>query len=116
MQYDEESELTRYVWDHYLPLVTDFERRVGTAIIWRQKAVASGSPQMARTFGKTDDPEIGFALSEGAEAFRRRVRGRLLVEHAGEVFVNRCPNCERVVRTPRAQQCLWCGHDWHEPK
>jgi hypothetical protein len=19
------------------------------------------------------------------------------------------------VRTPKAQQCLWCGFDWHQP-
>jgi rRNA maturation endonuclease Nob1 len=27
--------------------------------------------------------------------------------------INRCPACKRIVRTPRAQHCLWCGHDWH---
>ena len=29
-------------------------------------------------------------------------------------FVNRCPACNRVVRTPEAKQCFWCGHDWHK--
>jgi hypothetical protein len=30
--YDEPTELTRYVWDNYPMLMTDFERRVGSAI------------------------------------------------------------------------------------
>jgi len=27
--------------------------------------------------------------------------------------ISRCPVCERIVKTPLARQCLWCGHDWH---
>jgi hypothetical protein len=28
--------------------------------------------------------------------------------------VARCPACNRVLRTPEAKQCFWCGHDWHK--
>ena len=35
MEYDEDRELTRYVWDHYRQLLTEFECRVGCAIIGR---------------------------------------------------------------------------------
>ena len=31
----------------------------------------------------------------------------------GQVVVNRCPECSRIVKTPLARQCLWCGYDWH---
>jgi hypothetical protein len=53
------------------------------------------------------------ALADGVEVFRRRVCRRVLAERGAEVFVNRCPTCRRVVRTPQARQCLWCGFDWH---
>lgn len=33
--------------------------------------------------------------------------------NSGAIRINRCPECSRIVRTPRAKQCLWCGHDWH---
>lgn len=117
MEYDEDRVLTRYVWDHFAGRMTDFERRVGDAIIGREKAAHVGanvSDALMARWGRTDDPEINAALADGAEAFRRRVRERVLAEAAGAVFVNRCPRCERVVRTPLARQCLWCGHDWHD--
>jgi hypothetical protein len=118
VEYNDESELTRYVWDHYQSLMTDFERRVGMAILGRMKASASTSPSLAKTlnerWGQVCDPEIEAALAEGDEVFRRRVCRRILTQHAEAVFINRCPQCGRVVRTPQARQCFWCGHDWHQ--
>jgi hypothetical protein len=119
MEYDEDRELTRYVWDHFQHRMTDFERRVGLAIIGRQKAVNAGAdaahPLMTR-WGRTDDTEVNAALAGGSEGFRRLVRSRVLAEAGDEVIVNRCPRCSRVVRTPRARQCFWCGFDWHGPE
>jgi hypothetical protein len=116
VEYDEDRELTRYVWDHSGLLMTPFERQVGRAILGRARA-ASQSPVMAgmlnRHWGAAGDAEVEAALADGPEPFRRHVRDRLLSERAAEVFVNRCPKCERVVRTPQARQCFWCGFDWH---
>lgn len=28
-------------------------------------------------------------------------------------FINRCPKCSKIARTPKAKQCPWCFHDWH---
>jgi hypothetical protein len=61
-----------------------------------------------------DDPAIDAALVAGPEAFRRQVRERLLAEAGDQITIDRCPSCTRILRTPLAQQCLWCGHDWHE--
>lgn len=116
MDYDEDRELTRYVWNHYERLMTEFERRVGRSIIARWKMERAGTPEsaagLARAF-RAGGQEVEEALAEGAEAYRRRVRDRVLTEHGPEVFVNRCPGCGRVVRTPQARQCFWCGCDWH---
>jgi hypothetical protein len=116
MEYDEDRELTRYVWDHFPDRMTDFERRVGFAIIGRQKAAKAGADAahlLAVRWGFTDDPEVNAALADGPEEFWRRVCSRVLAEAGDEVFVNRCPRCNRVVRTPQARQCFWCGFDWH---
>lgn len=114
--YDDESELTRYIWNNYEHLMTDLERRVGRAILGRQKAAAVEGEAMKRMLSKrwglAGDPEVDSALSAGPEPFRRPVARRILLE-CDDAIVNRCPQCRRVVRTPRARQCLWCGHDWH---
>jgi hypothetical protein len=114
--YDDEDELTTYVWNHYARFFTPVEAKAGWAVHADAKA-RFGSPQVAEFIWKrhklADDPAVMEALADGVEAFRRRTANRVLRDHASEVFVNRCPKCNRVVRTPRAQQCLWCGHDWH---
>ena len=43
-----------------------------------------------------------------AEAARRVVLGNPQV-----VVIARCAKCSNVLATPRARQCLHCGHDWH---
>ncbi len=119
MSYDEDAELTRYVWGHYAHLLSDFEQQVGRAAIGREKAAASGSPAMflvlSERWGRSGDLDIDAALSSGPESFRRAACRRLLSERGVDVTINRCPQCRRVVRTPAARQCLWCGHDWHGP-
>jgi hypothetical protein len=37
-----------------------------------------------------------------------------LAKHSDEIFVNRCPNCSRVVRTPKAKLCTWRGYSWYD--
>jgi tRNA U34 2-thiouridine synthase MnmA/TrmU len=116
MNYDDEAEVTRFVWQNYQSLMTDFERRVELAINARFKA-SHTSPAMAQVlnekWGRVADPEIETALADGAEAFRRRVCHRVLREYSAELYINHCPKCNRVVRTPKAKQCFWCGYDWH---
>lgn len=109
MDYDEELELNRYVWNHYSSLMTEFERRVGLAIIGRWKAAHAGTPPthpLWARWGATGDPAVESALAEGPEAYRRQVRVRVLAESCDVVFVNRCSACGRVVRTPNARQCF----------
>jgi hypothetical protein len=119
VSYDEEIALIEYLWDYYSHLMADFECRVGKAIIARQKEAACShdSPRLARMlaekWGCVNDPEVNAALADGSEQFRQRVCSRVLSEARDKVVINRCPNCHRVLRTPLARQCFWCGHNWH---
>jgi hypothetical protein len=119
MNYDDDAVLAEYVWTHFDHLMTAFEREVRRVIIWRTKADRCNDEAMAwvmkQKFGRVGDPEIDAALHEGSDAFLQRVCRRALAEFGSSVFINRCPRCNRVVRTPRARQCFWCGYDWHEP-
>lgn len=118
MEYDDDRELTRYVWDYHGSLMTEFELKVGRAIFGREKAASAETPamaaMMAKKWGMVGDPEIEAALAGGAEAYRRKVRQRVLADHGAAAVVTRCPRCSAVTRTPWARKCQWCGLDWHE--
>ncbi len=115
--YDDDRELTDYVWHNYAHLVTRQEWRVWQAVSIESKA-GSASENMARLmrqhWGAINEPDVVEALRDGIPAFRQTVRERILAEHPEEVFINRCTRCERIVARPKSKQCLWCGHDWHE--
>lgn len=114
--YDDDDELATYVWSHFARFLTPVEAKAGWAV-HADATARVGRPQVAEFIWKrhqlADDLAVMDALAEGVEMFRHRTAQRVLRDHAKEVFVNRCPKCGRVVRTPKAQQCLWCGHDWH---
>ena len=117
-EYDDEKVLTSYVWNNFQHLLTRFEKLSASAAMAEEKAGATSSAAMAgmviTRWGAQNDPEVAASLKQGVDLFRKRVKERLLQEHTHEIFINRCPKCDRVVRTPRAKQCLWCGHDWHD--
>jgi hypothetical protein len=87
------------------------------ALLVDDKASSASSSAMGNLlrskWASENSPEVVAALREGAEAFRLGVRERLVRECSDQMFINRCPACSRVLRTPRARQCLWCSHSWH---
>lgn len=116
--YDEDKILTDIVWRHYRHLFTKFERKVAERIFVEMKTrddppdFIETVPYFARVLADRDEAVMN-ALKVGHAAFQRRVRDRILAEAGNQVYINRCPVCHRVVRTPKAKQCLWCRHDLH---
>ena len=115
--YDDDRELTEYIWHNYPQLLTPLEHKVWTAHSAEWKADRSENPKYAAVVRERwemrDDPLVVEALSRGCETFAREVRERVLTERAADVFINRCAQCQRIVATPKASQCLWCGYKWH---
>lgn len=111
MDYDEDAVLTDYVWFNYGHLMSRAE-------VFGHKASASGNSRLdmvyEQQFGRENWAQMVDAYSQGPEAFRRRVRDRLLQGYASSIEITRCPSCQRIVKTPAARQCVWCGFDWHE--
>lgn len=105
--------LSLYIFTHYDRLLTPAEREAHFGM---------GLFAVGGSFGP--DPVSSASLSENAQVrefdkledveFRRRVVERILREHATEVYLNRCPKCDGLCRTPRAKQCMRCGHSWRE--
>lgn len=97
--------LLDYLLSHYAELVTPQERKAAFMGTLR-------TPEGDRW--ATDDPQVLALLANGKQAFTQALEQRLLTQHPGKVFINRCPKCGGVTRTPKARQCRFCHHSWHE--
>jgi hypothetical protein len=84
--------LAHYVVSHYFSLLTPNEH---------SKLIS-------------DDPEVRSLASEGMEAFEQLTATRILQEHRSEIFLNYCPECGGLARTPKSRQCPVCLYDWHD--
>ena len=105
-------------------LLTDVERAGLEALLTQRKAnyaAQEGNEKAASSFAEilrrqTDlnRSAVTKALKLGESAFMRKIRKRILLEHSDQIDLNRCLKCDRIPRTPRAQQCPWCKHSWRD--
>jgi len=117
-EYDEDSVLTKYMWNNYIKFTTEWERKVNLAIILNWKAEAYEDPTVGWKYNKQLGEDFKNDINahneiKDPDAFREKVRNRILKEHKEDIFINRCSKCNKIVRTPKAKQCFWCGYDWH---
>lgn len=55
----------------------------------------------------------GFCVpDELPDQYMQCIIDKLIAERPGEVFINRCPKCQSLCRTPQATQCPQCVHRW----
>lgn len=62
----------------------------------------------------TSDPDTLRLIEAGITDFYINAATRILNETPEKVFLNVCPTCKRLARTPYARQCKHCGHSWHD--
>ena len=62
----------------------------------------------------SNDPSVLALLEGGFDAFVEQTAKRILTDSPGEVFLNECPNCQSLARTPHSKQCRHCGHSWRD--
>jgi len=61
-----------------------------------------------------EDPKSLKIIQEGFEQFIIKTATRIRSESKNQYCLNKCPECERLTRTPYAKQCRKCGHKWHK--
>ena len=98
--------------------LTEAEQRLRDGIAWeeaRGNAVPAQfkSVLLQRRAGLSDDPTVLRLATGGLEAFFDRTAKRILAEECDKVFLNNCPSCGELARTPKARHCRFCGLDWH---
>lgn len=63
-----------------------------------------------------EDESILNLLNDGYDSFEIKAAERILSEFSEEIFLNYCPNCGKLARTPYAKQCRHCSYDWHNTR
>jgi|SRR5215469_7599628 len=118
-----ESIEASYIFHSYPHLMSEHERLAFSHIGATMKATLGRSDETAQKEVKdsashlrrllSDDPRVLDLARDGYDAFVLRTGQRIRNEHQNEIFLNYCPQCGKLARTPKAQQCRFCGHDWH---
>jgi hypothetical protein len=116
--YDDGVALRVYVLKYFRHLMTPLERRVTeyTAPIVsdaKDSKIRSLYTFLENRDGHVDDEAVLRAFQTPYDERVANAVDHLLEMRRDEVLENRCKKCHRLARTPVAQQCLWCGHDWH---
>lgn len=117
-RYDDAIALRAYVFRHFPHLLTALERRVTEYDVpivsnsdhWK---IVRLHQSLEERDGHVPDEAVLAAMETPYDVRKQQALHRLISEKREQIFENRCPACERLARTPVAQQCLWCGYDWH---
>lgn len=115
-----DKELARYIVNHFDGLLTGKEQLGLKQLRHQYKIEHSNNKddidrkiQLYKKIGwLTDDKEILELVQGGQDALDQRIAERIMSDHADKLFINNCPNCGQLARTPLAKQCRHCGHSW----
>lgn len=116
--YDDTNALRAFVAKHCRHFMTPLERRTTEYSVPLTSDVSHDKfrrlyHHLEQRDGHVDDAETVAAFDFSETAREKNAVDRVIRECYYDLPLNRCPKCARLVRTPIAKQCLWCGHDWH---
>lgn len=112
-----EDSLRKYILDYYSHLMNPDEKKAHLHIIYHNKA-GDNDKMLALMkergwIDKLGNKNVDNLLRNGTEVFFDTVAQRIYKECNTEIFINTCPKCTKLARTPFAKQCRFCSHNWH---
>ncbi|WP_020535904.1 hypothetical protein [Lewinella cohaerens] len=114
------KETAKYIVKYFSSLLTDKEKMAVKHTSSTFKLNAANNTDLTsvtRIYREkgwlTQDQDVLDLLKDGYDNFEIIVAKRILSEQKDKVFLNYCPKCEQLARTPKAKQCRHCGNDWH---
>jgi hypothetical protein len=117
-EYDEAYQLQYYIWRNYRHALTNREHALYHAALLELNARHARSEDLAVRLreipGYFFNAEVAAIAETGLVAFERQCCERLLTDYADQIYINRCECCKRIVVSPIACVCMWCGHEWYE--
>ena len=114
-------ELINYIIRFYVNLFNENERKALRHIhsIIKLGPVQENDTRLEmykRTQRISSDPKVLELIENGYDKFYERTAKRILTEYPEKVFINECPKCGKLARTPTAKQCRFCQHKWFDSK
>jgi len=116
------KDLRKYLIQHYSGLLSKEENQALNQVCltkeqeekWRSPRDKDGiiSSKIQDFYG-FDNPKVDQLVELGQEVLTTQITTRLLEEYPNDIFLNYCPKCNGLARTPKAKQCRYCYHDWH---
>jgi rubrerythrin len=110
------DELTKYIFDWCPKLLTIEERKARNHLISLQKIEKAESEGIKNAIERnwlSTDGNVLKLLENGEEKFYKKVIERVLRDNPNRDFLNLCPKCNALARTPEAKQCPKCFYSWH---
>lgn len=109
-----DKETASYIRTYFSQLMTDDEMLALKYHMYTYKT--EDNPQMRKVMVDrgwiSKRPDVKEFLKDGYEEFELNVAKRIMKETPEKVFLNNCPMCNKLARTPSARQCRHCGHSW----
>lgn len=115
-----DNETAKYIINYFFNLLTSEEKMAirHTNSMYKLDHSISDNSNMTKMYHEkgwlTSDQSVLDLLKEGYDKFELNVANRILNQNADKVFLNNCPKCNKLARTPHARQCRYCGYNWHD--
>lgn len=115
-----DQDTAKYIVTYFSKLLTEQER---LAIRHTHSMIKLGldtdptiKPKALKIYKKagwlSEDESILNLIKDGYDTFEITVAKRILNRHKESVFLNTCPDCGKLARTPLAKQCRFCALRW----
>ena len=113
-----DKETAEYIFKYFFNLLPEKEKLAWKHYSSISKLEDNNNPKALEFYKKngwiTDDKEVLDLLKLGYDNFEINSAEKIIENYPEKVFLNECPKCKKLARTPNAKQCRFCGFDWHK--
>ncbi|MET3036502.1 hypothetical protein ABXT08_10390 [Chryseobacterium sp. NRRL B-14859] len=105
-----DREIVNYIIKYFHNLMTDDEK---LALKYRMHTYKISDNHPINSMMNSSGPKMSESLQDSYDKFELDIATRIMTEIPEKVFLNYCPKCNKLARTPFAQQCRYCRYSWH---
>src|SRR5215203_2400259 len=109
-----DNETAKYIINYFSHLLTGAESVAikHTTSLYKLGHPTSNNNALTKAYKEkgwlTEDQNVLDLLKDGYETFELTIANRILNQNPEAVFLNYCPKCGKLARTPQARQCRHC--------